>query len=86
MTEKFEENSDEAKKNHGLTGKQKFLFGAICWGVQTYGQVQSFKENGYDQKYRDARKAIRTGMIVYGIGIAFFSLFLLLKYIIGQPS
>ena len=84
MTDKFEEKSAQVKKTQTLTAKQKFLFGAICWGIQTYAQVQSFKDNGYDQKYTDARKAMRTGMIVYGIEIAFFSLFLLIKYM-RQP-
>lgn len=80
MTDKFEE-IDKAKNSRPLTASQKFLFGMICWGIQTWSQVESFKKNGYDQKYSDAKKAIRIGMFIYGAGIFLFVAFLLIKYI-----
>ncbi len=79
MTDKFEEKeiSDKDKKNQSLTNMQKLFFGLICWGVHTRSQVDSFKTNGYDQKYEDAKKAIRTGFLVYGISIAVFILIII---------
>ncbi len=57
---------------------QKLLFGMICWGVQSWSQAKSFKTNGYDQKYTDAKKAMYTGLVIYGLGITLFILILLL--------
>ncbi|MEJ6735947.1 MAG: hypothetical protein QNK84_02765 [Flavobacteriales bacterium] len=79
MTDKFEEQelSDKTKNKQPLTGKQKLLFGMVCWGVQSWSQAKSFKANGYDQKYIDARKAMHTGLAIYGLGITLFILLLL---------
>ena len=82
MTDKspINEVSDKTKSIRPLTGGQKFLFGMICWGVQTRSQVESFRKNGFDQKYFDAKKAVRNGMIFYSIRITAFIVFLLVKY------
>ena len=79
MTDKFEEQelSDKTKNKQPLTGKQKLLFGLVCWGVQSWSQAKSFKANGYDQKYIDARNAMHTGLAIYGLGITLFMLLLL---------
>jgi hypothetical protein len=79
MTDKLEvkEPADITKKNQPLTGKQKLLFGMICWGVQSWSQAKSFKTNGYDQKYIDSKKAMYTGLVIYGLGITLFILILL---------
>ena len=56
MTDKSKEKetSELNKKIQPLTGKQKFMFGLICWGVQSWGQAKSFKTQGYDQKNKEA--------------------------------
>ena len=79
MTEqsKHKEQLDEIKKNLPLTRIQKLLFGMLCWGVQSWGQAKSFKTNGFDQKYKDAKKAMYTGLTFYGISITLFILILL---------
>jgi len=79
MNDTFDEKEqiDKAKKNQTLTRKQKFLFGMICWGVQSWSQAESFKTNGYNQKYIDAKKAMYTGLTIYGIGITSFILLLI---------
>ena len=70
MADKFEEKelSDKTKSNQHLTGMQKLLFGMVCWGVQSWSQAGYFKANGYDYKYIDARKAMHTGIAIYGLG------------------
>lgn len=70
-------SSVELKKNQHLTGMQKLLFGMLCWGVQSWGQAKSFKENGYDQKYIDARKAMHTGIVIYAVSFTVFIVILL---------
>jgi len=79
MTNKIEakETLSEVKSSQPLSGKQKLLFAMFCWGVQSWSQAGNFKANGYDQKYRDARKAMHTGLILYGLGILLFILLLL---------
>ncbi|MFT6165838.1 MAG: hypothetical protein ACJASF_000521 [Vicingaceae bacterium] len=76
MTEQFQEKelSDKTKNIQPLTVKQKFLFGMLCWGIHSWSQAESFKTNGYEQKYKDARTSMRTGLIIYGISIALFIL------------
>ena len=71
---------DKTKSSRPLTNGQKFLFGMICWGVQSRSQIESFKKNGFDQKYLDAKKAMRRGIIFYGMGITAFIVFLMVKY------
>ena len=79
MTDNFEEKepSNKTNNNQPLTRMQKLLFGMVCWGVQSWSQAESFKANGYDQKYIDARKAMYTGLAIYGLGITLFILLLL---------
>ena len=79
MTEKLEEkeSSKNAKINQPLSGMQKLLFGMVCWGVNSWGQADSFKANGYDRKHRDAVKAMHIGIATYSIGITLFILLLL---------
>jgi hypothetical protein len=80
MADKFEEKelSDKTKSNQPLTGMQKLLFGMVCWGVNSWGQADSFKANGYDRKHRDAVKAMHIGIATYSIGITLFILVLIL--------
>jgi len=80
MTATFNRTSapENSKSKQHLTWRQKLLFGMVCWGVQSWSQVNSFKTNGYDQKYREAKKAMHTGLTVYGIGITIFILLALL--------
>lgn len=66
------------KKNKPLTTKQKLFFGVACWGVQSWNQTQNFKNNGYNQKYIDSKKAMYIGLAIYGLGIALFILILIL--------
>jgi hypothetical protein len=79
MTDTIKEKElfHKTKKNQSLTRKQKLLFGMICWGVQSWSQAESFKTNGYDQKYIEAKKAMYTGLTIYGIGITLFILLLI---------
>ena len=79
MTDTIEELEllDKTKNNQPLTRKQKLLFGMICWGVQSWSQAESFKTNGYDQKYIEAKKAMYTGLTIYGIGITLFIMLLI---------
>jgi hypothetical protein len=79
MTDQIEEKepSDKTKSNQPLSGMQKLLFGMVCWGVQSWSKAGDFKANGYDQKYIDARKAMHTGLAIYGLGITLFILLLL---------
>ena len=78
MINDLKEESDITKKNQPLSSRQKFMFGMICWGVQSWSQAKSFKTNGYDQKYIDATRAMYTGLIIYGLGITLFILMLVL--------
>lgn len=64
-TLKEKELADKPKNERPLTCMQKLLFGTLCWGVQSWGQAENFKKNGYDQKYLDAKKAMYTGLTVY---------------------
>lgn len=81
MTNNIEEEIQlDNTKNQPLTGMQKLLFGMLCWGVQTRSQIESFKANGYDRKYRDARKAMYTGFVIYGLGFILFILILFYEY------
>ena len=73
------ESLDNTKSKQPLTGRQKFLFGMLCWGVQSWGQVERFKTNGYDRKYHEAKKAMYIGMLIYGVGILLFILILVLN-------
>ena len=75
---KQKNSSDRTKKNQPLTRKQKLMFGLICWGVQSWSQAESFKANGYDKKYTDSKKAMYTGLAIYGMAITLFVLTLLL--------
>ncbi len=68
-----------AKEIQSLNARQKLLFGMVCWGIPMLSRVKYYKENGYDQKYKDANKAMHRGQIVYGIGILLFSLYLILR-------
>jgi hypothetical protein len=79
MTDKFEEKapSGKIKSKQPLSYPQKLLFGIFCWGVQSWGQAANFKAQGYDQKNIDARKAMCTGLVVYGISIMLLILLLL---------
>jgi len=79
MTDTFEEKEllDKTKKNQLLTRKQKLLFGMICWGIQSWSQAESFKTNGYEMKFIEARKAMRTGLTIYALGITLFILLLI---------
>lgn len=70
--------ADMTKANQPLTARQKLLFGMVCWGVQSWSQSNSFKTNGYNQKYMDSRRAMHTGLAIYGIGISLFILILFL--------
>ena len=74
MTDKFEqkEPSDKIKNNQPLDGAQKALFTIFCWGVIPWSLAANFKTIGYDQKYIDARKALHTGLTIYGLGILLF--------------
>ena len=72
------EQIDKTKKNQPLTRRQKLLFGMVCWGVNSWGQADSFKANGYDRKHRDAVKAMHIGIATYSIGITLFILVLIL--------
>ncbi|MGB5243747.1 MAG: hypothetical protein WBN50_09030 [Lutimonas sp.] len=79
MTDTLDEREqiDKTKNNQPLTRRQKLLFGMICWGVQSWSQAESFKANGYNQKYIEAKKAMYTGLTIYGIGITLFILLLI---------
>lgn len=79
MTNKIEEKepSKELNSVQSLSARQKMLFTMFCWGVQSWGQADNFKANGYDQKYIDARKAMFTGLVIYSVGILLFILLLL---------
>ena len=74
MTDDFVEKSlsEINKKKRSLTGMQKLMFGMLCWGVHTMSQVRSFKNNGCDRKYLEAKKALRIGMLVYSVLITLF--------------
>lgn len=74
---KPEELADKNKKNQQLTAKQKLLFTMFCWGMQSWGQANNFKTNGYDQKYKEAKKAIHIGLSIYATGITLFVLLLM---------
>lgn len=67
---------DQTNYNQSLTSRQKFLFTVFCWGTQSWGQANTFKTNGYLQKHTEAKKAIRNGLIGYGISITLFILVL----------
>ena len=72
-----EESLDNTKQTEPLSGRQKFMFTIICWGVQSWSQAGNFKANGYDRKYLEAKRAMHTGLVIYGIGILLFILLLL---------
>jgi uncharacterized BrkB/YihY/UPF0761 family membrane protein len=74
MTDDFLEKSlsEINKKKRSLTGMQKLMFGMLCWGVHTMSQVRSFKNNGFDRKYLEAKKALKIGMLVYAVLITLF--------------
>lgn len=67
------------KSDQALSATQKLFFGLFCWGVRSWDHAGSYKSSGYHQKYRDARKAMHTGLAVYGLCITFFILILLLN-------
>jgi hypothetical protein len=70
---------DMTKKFQTLNDRQKLMFGMVCWGLPSWSQARYFKENGYDQKYKDATRAMYTGLSIYGLGITLFSLYLFLR-------
>ena len=72
-----EEPIVHTKQTEPLSGRQKFIFTIICWGVESWGKARNFKASGYEQKYKDARKSMHTGLVIYGIGILLFVLLLL---------
>ena len=67
------------KEIQSLNARQKLIFGMVCWGIPMLSRVKYYKENGYDQKYKDASRAMHTGQIIYGIGIILFGLFLIFR-------
>lgn len=77
MTETFEQKEDSNLSNQPLDGRQKAYFTMIWWGIQCWSIVNGFKTNGYSRKYREATRAMFTGMSIYGIGILVFVLMLL---------
>ena len=81
MTDQIVEKelSDETKSSRSLTSMQKFLFGAVSFGAQSWMQAESFKTNGFDQKHKEAKKAIYTGLVIYGLSITLIILFILFK-------
>jgi hypothetical protein len=81
MTETLEhkEESNSARSNQPLDGREQLYFTMIWWGVESWSIVKGFKANGYNRKYREARRAMLTGVSVYGIAILLFILVLLLK-------
>lgn len=64
--------TDEKRNNQPLTIQQKLMFGLFCWGTQSHGQVENFKTSGYNQKYVEAKKSMKTGIIIYGLSITLF--------------
>lgn len=77
MSEK--ETIEAAKSKKTLSGSQKLLFTIFCWGIHSWGQATNFKNQGYQQKYLDAKKAMYTGLVIYGVGIIIIILYLVLK-------
>jgi len=79
MTKILTENEEGniIKKEKSLTPRQKFLFGMICWGVQSWSQAKKFKQDGYDQKYKDALRSMYTGLAIYGSSIIILTLIIL---------
>jgi hypothetical protein len=69
---------ETSKKTQNLSATQKLMFGMICWGVQSWSQAESFRKDGYDQKYIELKSAMYTGLVAYGIGITLFLLMLVL--------
>lgn len=67
------------KSSQHLTAKQKVLFAIFSCGVQSWGQANNFETLGYDQKHKDAKKAMYIGLFIYGLAITLFLMFLLLK-------
>lgn len=70
--------TNEKRNNQPLTINQKIMFGLFCWGKQSHGQADNFKTNGYNQKYVDAKKSMKTGLVVYGLSITIFILTLIM--------
>lgn len=67
------------KATQSLSAMQKLKFGMVCWGVQSWGQANSFKTNGYTQKYKEAKQAMHTGLFIYGLAITLFVASLAIK-------
>ena len=68
--------ANNLKSNQSLSVRQKMMFGMFCWGVQSWHQAEMFKDKGFDRKYLDAKKALHTGLVAYGLGIVLFVLYL----------
>ena len=71
------EQPNEARSNQPLEVKDKVYFTRVCWRVQSWSLVNSYKANGYSRKYKEARRAMFTGVTIYGIGTFIFILVLL---------
>ena len=79
MTHTIEEQAqpDQSKSNQSLEFRVKVYFTMIWWGVEAWGLVNGYKANGYSRKYKEARRAMLTGVTIYSIGILAFILVLL---------
>ncbi|MCZ4408810.1 hypothetical protein O3Q51_08325 [Cryomorphaceae bacterium 1068] len=79
MTETLDnkEQTNTARSNQSLEVRDKLYFGMVWWGVQSWSLVNGFKADGFSRKYKEARKAMRTGMTIYAIGAVVFILVLL---------
>lgn len=64
---KDKEQSNEARSNQPLETKDKLYFTMAWWGVQSWSRVNAYKANGYDRKYRDARRSMFAGVTIYGV-------------------
>lgn len=73
----FERDNDLQKKaDEPLEIAQKVLFFVFFFGVIPWVIAGTFKEKGYDRKYKDAWKAMKMGFVAY---IGFFILLIIVS-------
>jgi hypothetical protein len=61
----IKEKGQSEKENEALEIKHKILFFLFFWGVNSWSMAGAFKAKGYKKKYKDARKFMKMGMVVF---------------------
>jgi len=65
---KEKEKAEKDRKDEPLETGQRILFFIFFWGIIPWIMASTFKNNGYNKKYKDAWRFMKYGFLTY-IGI-----------------